>query len=126
VIHEAFTSYHKSGLNRYAIRTRNPNYSKKICGNIAWASIASIMWHLVLIDSFLKNAGLAPYYALCAFVAVAAIPARKIDRHWEERYAAELNDAVLVRRYRIDLAKIWTGAILLPVIWVLMLSYMLG
>jgi hypothetical protein len=126
VIHEAFTSYDKSGLNRFVTQTRNPNWAKRICGNIAWASIASIMWHLVLIDSFLKNEGLAPFYALCVFVAVTAIPARKIDRHWEGLYAGEVHNAVTVRRYWIDLAKIWTSAILLPVIWVLMLVFMFG
>lgn len=126
MIHEAFTGHEKSSLNPFVIRTRNTNFSKKICGNIAWASIASIMWHLVLIDSLLKNAGLAPFYALCAFVAVTAIPARKMHRHWEEICAGVLHDPAIIRRYRIDQAKIWIGAILLPVIWVEMLAYIVG
>ncbi len=61
---------------------------------------------------------LLPFVALGLLLLVALPYARRVERRWRRLAEAALPGGDLERHYRLDRARLWRGAFLLPALWI--------
>lgn len=116
--HEPLMRQGRKSENGAVSRTFANSWHKRINNNIAFALLASVMWHLTLIPRYLPDLGLIPLYTLWIFVGLILVPARMLDLRWDMLDPDQYSNVELQKRFRLDQAKIWLAAFFLPYVWV--------
>jgi hypothetical protein len=94
------------------------SYAKRISDHVA---VALVVYTLMLIfvtspamES--KGASILPYFMLVVFVAMVIPTCRNMEHRWKTLEATELGEGQLETRFGFDRAKLWVGAIIIPIL----------
>jgi hypothetical protein len=99
--------------------TRRPHkcQAKRLSGHIAYALVAYTLLLIFMVAPVLKteNTAIWPYLLLVAFVGVAIVPCRNLERRWQAN-VGEQSEGL----FRRDVIILWVAALGIPTL--LMLS----
>lgn len=93
------------------------SFAKRMCNHVAIALVVYTLM-LIFVTSPAMDSGMSiyPYFILVLFVAIAIPFLRNMERCWQALEKTELGTGGLQSRFKVDLIKLWSLAIGLPVI----------
>ena len=98
------------------------SYAKRMCNHVAAALVVYTLMLIFVVSPAMEGTdSILPYFFLVILVGVAILPLRNMEKHWQKLEKTELSDHSLASRFQTDLAKLWVGAISLPILFSLII-----
>lgn len=98
-------------------RTRK-SYAKRMSDHVAVALVVYTLALIFITSPAMESKGMSilPYFMLVIFVAMVIPACRGLERRWVALEISDLGENALHTRFGVDAAKVWIGAIVIPVL----------
>ena len=93
------------------------SYAKRMSDNVAAGLVVYTLALIFITSPAMHSEGtsILPYFMLVVFVAMVVPACHGLERRWAVFEKGELSEATLHTRFGVDCAKIWIGAIAIPI-----------
>jgi hypothetical protein len=94
------------------------SYAKRISDHVAVALVVYTLMLIFITSPAMESKGtsILPYFMLVIFVAMVIPACRNMEHRWQALEASELGQAGLETRFGIDRVKLWSAALIIPII----------
>ncbi len=94
------------------------SYTKRISDHVATALVVYTLMLIFFTSPTMESKGtsILPYFMLVIFVAMVIPACRNMEHRWQALDAAEFGQDGLKTRFTFDCVKLWSAAIILPII----------
>jgi K+-transporting ATPase A subunit len=94
------------------------SYAKRISDHVAIALVVYTLMLIFVTSPAMESKGtsILPYFMLVVFVAMVIPACRNLERRWQALEGSELSQSSLETRFGIDRVKLWSAAIIIPII----------
>jgi hypothetical protein len=94
------------------------SYAKRISDHVAIALVVYTLMLIFITSPAMESSGtsILPYFMLVVFVAMVIPACRNMEHRWQALEVGELSGNSLETRFAFDRVKLWSGAIIIPII----------